>query len=90
MTELPGDQIMSDDTQTRRQRAEDLTDEVMQYLGAREVAKIFREGGPDYGTEPVKRPDVLGSSPTIPKTASRRKRSLRPQLILTQPSLSFY
>ena len=51
---------MKYDTQTRRQRAEDLTSEVMQYLGAREVAKIFREGGPDYGTEPVKRPDVLG------------------------------
>jgi len=51
---------MKYDTQTQRQRAEDLTNEVMQYLGAREVAKIFREGGPDYGTEPVKRPDVLG------------------------------
>ena len=51
---------MSDDTQTRRQRAEDLTNEVMQYLGAREVAKIFREGEPDYGIEPVERPDVLG------------------------------
>ena len=51
---------MSDDTQTRRQRAEDLTNEVMQYLGAREVAKIFREGRPEYGIEPVERPDVLG------------------------------
>jgi len=51
---------MKYDTQTQRQRAEDLTNEVMQHLGAREVAKIFREGGPDYGTEPVKRPDVLG------------------------------
>ena len=80
---------MKYDTQTRRQRAEDLTNEVMQYLGAREVAKIFRGGEPDYGIEPVERPDVLGIISTTPKTASRRKRSLRPQLILTQPSLPF-
>jgi len=53
-------EIAQYDTETRRRRAEDLTNEVMQYHGAREVAKILREGEPYYGIEPVERPDVLG------------------------------
>ena len=58
---------MKYDTQTRRQRAEDLTSEVMQYLGAREVAKIFREGDPTMESSRSNGPTCWGSSPTTRK-----------------------
>lgn len=64
---------MSDNyTDGDNDRAKDLVDEVLTYLGPRDVARILRDGDPEAGVEPVTRSDVVGALSPDPENGITR------------------
>lgn len=51
----------TDDAPTPDEKAQDLVDEVLSYLGARDVARILLEGAPEDGVEPLTRSQSRGA-----------------------------
>ncbi|UBF22356.1 hypothetical protein HRTV-11_gp99 [Halorubrum virus HRTV-11] len=71
--ELTETQPMSETTNDNdNDRAKDLVDVVLTYLGPRDVARILRDGDPEAGVEPVTRSDVLGALSPDPENGITR------------------
>ena len=63
---------MSASTNDGDDRAADLVNEVLKYIGPRDVARILREGDHEAGIEPVTRSDVLGALSPDPENGITR------------------